>query len=62
MSGPDKRLEELLFASGFQTFPEAEREELNTLLRDNAEARIFAARFLSIDAQNAETHATPAPP
>jgi hypothetical protein len=58
MSGPDKRLEELLFASGFQTFPEAEREELNTLLRNNAEARIFAARFLSIDAQIAEILAT----
>lgn len=58
MSGSNKRLEELLFASGFQPFSEAGRAELNTLLRDSAEARIFAARFLSIDAQIAETLAT----
>jgi hypothetical protein len=58
MNETNKRLEELLFSSGCQPFSAADRTELNALLRDNAEARIFAARFLSIDALLAENLAT----
>ncbi len=58
MSETNKRLEELLFSSGCEPFSEAERAELNALLRDNSEARIFAAQFLSIDALLAESLAT----
>lgn len=55
MRDPNKRLEELLFASACEPFSEAERAKLNTLLRDNSDARIFAARFLTIDALLAES-------
>lgn len=44
------RLEELLLFSANQSLPEAERVELNELLRSNAEARLFASRFLTVDA------------
>ncbi len=54
MKATHERLEQLLFAAAFETFSEAERVELNALLRDDAEARNFAAQFLSIDALLAE--------
>jgi hypothetical protein len=54
MNGTNERLEELLFSSSSQPFSEAARAELNALLRDNAEARTFAARFLALDALLAE--------
>jgi hypothetical protein len=55
MKSPDlERLEELLLSSASRSFPEAERAELNALLRDNAEARTIAARSLSFDATLAE--------
>jgi hypothetical protein len=55
MSEMHERLEELLFASSGEPFSEAERAELNALLRDNAEARSFAAAHLTIDALLAES-------
>jgi hypothetical protein len=58
MSGTHQRLEELLFNSTHQPLSEADRKELNTLLRDNPEARTHAARHLVIDALLAETLAT----
>jgi len=54
MNKTHMRLEELLFSSGCQPFSEAERAELNALLRDNPEARNFAARHLTLDALLAE--------
>lgn len=45
-----RRLEELLLVLANQSLPETERTELNDLLRGNAEARTFAARFLTFDA------------
>jgi hypothetical protein len=45
-----QRLEELLLTSVNRAFSEAERVELNALLRDNAAARNFAARSLNFDA------------
>jgi hypothetical protein len=50
-----ERLESLLFASVNEAFSPAEREELNAILRGSAEARKFAAQFLTIDAVLAET-------
>lgn len=44
------RLEELFLASYADELNELERTELNKLLRDDPEARIFAARFLATDA------------
>lgn len=55
MRDTHKRLEELLFASACEPFSEAERSELNALLRDSSDARNFAARFLTIDALLAES-------
>lgn len=57
MTSPDfnrQRLEELLLSSASRAFPEAERVELNALLRDNPEARILAARSLTFDASLAD--------
>ena len=57
MNSPDfnrQRLEELLFSSTSRSFPEAERVELNALLRDNAAARAFAAKSLTFDASLAD--------
>jgi hypothetical protein len=57
MSAPDfnrQRLEGLLLSSASRSFPEAERAELNALLRDSAEARTFAARTLTFDANLAD--------
>lgn len=53
-----QRLEELLFSAAGRSFPEAERTELNTLLRDSAEARAIAARSLTFDATLADGLAT----
>lgn len=44
-----QRLEDLLLISANQALPEAERAELNTILRHSAEARSFAARSLAFD-------------
>jgi len=55
MNETHKRLEELLFASTSQTFPVADRIELNALLRSNSDARTFAARHLALDALLAES-------
>jgi len=52
------RLEELLFASANESFSVEERDELNAILRDNADARRFAAQFLSLDAALAESLGT----
>lgn len=49
-----QRLEELLLASTDDSFTSTERDELNTLLRDNAQARAFACRFLVLDAALAD--------
>ncbi len=57
MSTPEfnrQRLEELLLSAVSRSFPEAERAELNALLRDNAEARTIAARSLTFDATLAD--------
>ncbi len=57
MSTPEfnrQRLEELLLSAASRSFPEAERAELNALLRDNAEARTIAARSLTFDATLAD--------
>jgi hypothetical protein len=55
MSAMHKRLEQLLFTSACEPFSETERSELNALLRDNADARAFAAQFLTIDSLLSET-------
>lgn len=55
MNGMNERLEELLFNAASGKFSEAERAELNTLLRDNPGARTFAARHLTLDALLAES-------
>ena len=44
-----RRLGELLLISADPSLPEAERKELNSLLRSNAAARAFAARTLTLD-------------
>jgi hypothetical protein len=57
MSTPDfnrERLEELLLSSVCRSFPEADRAELNAILRHNAEARSIAARSLIFDASLAD--------
>jgi hypothetical protein len=57
MSSPDfnrQRLEDLLFSAASRSLPEAERAELNALLRESAEARNFAARSLTFDATLAD--------
>lgn len=57
MNAPDfnrERLEELLLSSVCRSFPEAERAELNALLRNNAEARSIAARSLTFDGDLAD--------
>ncbi|MEM7143532.1 MAG: FecR domain-containing protein [Verrucomicrobiota bacterium] len=50
---PD-RLEELLLASADESFSNTEREELNTLLRDEPAARTYATRTLALDATLAD--------
>lgn len=45
-----EQLEELLLHSVDDSFPVSGREELNCLLRENADARAFAARSLALDA------------
>jgi hypothetical protein len=53
MSTPEfnrQHLEELLLSAASRSFPEADRAELNALLRDSAEARTIAARSLTFDA------------
>ena len=74
MNTPDndhQRLEELLLVSANESLPEAERAELNELLRSNAGARLFASRFLTVDAlltdflassEAEQRHASPASP
>lgn len=49
-----QRLEELLLSSAGKSFPEAERVELNALLRGSAEARACAARSLAFDSSLAD--------
>ena len=44
-----QRLEELLLISANQSLAEAERRELNAILRDSAAARMFAVRSLTFD-------------
>ena len=55
MNTMQERLEQLLFNSSCEPFSEAERSELNALLRDNSEARRFAAQFLTIDSLLSES-------
>lgn len=58
MNAPDfnaERLEELLLSSVCQSFPEADRAELNAMLRHSSEARFIAARSLTFDANLAES-------
>ncbi len=57
MNPPERnrqRLEELLFSSASRSFPEAERAELNAMLRESAEARAIAVRSLAFDADLAD--------
>ncbi len=49
-----ERLEELLLASADEAFASSEHDELNTLLRDDANARAFASQFLALDAALAD--------
>lgn len=44
-----QRLEELLLISANESLPEAERAELNAILRSSAAARMFAVRTLTFD-------------
>lgn len=57
MNAPDfnrERLEELLLSSVCRSFPDAERAELNAMLRHSAEARSIAARSLIFNADLAD--------
>lgn len=53
-----ERLEELLFLSAGNVLTGDQREEINTLLREHAEARSFAARSLFVDSLLVDSLAT----